>query len=285
MSLLGLLLVLAAACCHATWNFLVKKINGGPELIWLFSVLAMILYLPVAVFIGMRSDFSLGLREVMIMSVSTMLHLGYFLLLQKGYQTGDLSLVYPTARATGPLLSGFFAVVMLREDMTLQMLAGAVAIIVGVLFLSGGFKKRRSHVTASLAFGLGAGVLIGSYTVWDAYAVSAVLIPPVLLDFSSSIGRSIVLAPIGFKRWHQVRSHWRLHRIAVIFISILNPLAYILVLYALTFTPVIYVAPVRESSVLISVLMGSVLLNEPAIRQRFGWALLMVIGVAVLATG
>ena len=48
VSLSALALVLAAACCHATWNFLIKKINGGPELVWLFSAIAAVLYLPFA---------------------------------------------------------------------------------------------------------------------------------------------------------------------------------------------------------------------------------------------
>ena len=51
MTPLGIVLVLAAACCHATWNVFVKRIDGGPELIWLFSLLSVLIYLPVAVWI------------------------------------------------------------------------------------------------------------------------------------------------------------------------------------------------------------------------------------------
>ena len=49
MSVAGFLLVLTAAFCHATWNYLVKRINGGPELIWLFSLVSVAIYLPFAV--------------------------------------------------------------------------------------------------------------------------------------------------------------------------------------------------------------------------------------------
>jgi hypothetical protein len=49
MSIPGLALVFAAAFCHTTWNYFVKRINGGPELIWLFSILLVVIYLPVAV--------------------------------------------------------------------------------------------------------------------------------------------------------------------------------------------------------------------------------------------
>ena len=108
-------LVLAAAVCHATWNYLVKRVNGGPELVWLFSFLAALLYLPLAVAGLVIEQPVMGWREIAVCVASALLHLGYFLLLQQGYRRGDLSLVYPTARATGPFLSTFFAVVFLGE--------------------------------------------------------------------------------------------------------------------------------------------------------------------------
>ena len=98
MTTLALALVLAAACCHAAWNYLVKRVNGGPELVWLFSVIAALLYMPLAGWILFVDQPVLGPLEVGFCIVSAALHLGYFLLLQQGYRKGDLSLVYPTAR-------------------------------------------------------------------------------------------------------------------------------------------------------------------------------------------
>ena len=285
MSFFGLSLVLAAACCHATWNFFVKRINGGPELVWLFSVISVVIYLPVALFILITERPVLGLFEFAFVAGSAVLHLGYFLLLQQGYRKGDLSLVYPTARATGPCLSTAFAVVFLGEYLTPQIIAGGLAIIVGVLCLTGGFRRDARHLSASLLFGLAAGTLIGSYTVWDAYAVSVLLVPPVILDYVSSIGRAVLLAPYAVKRRKAIAGHWRRHRLAVICIAVFNPLAYILVLYAMTFTPVVYVAPAREVSVLITVLLGTIVLGEGELRRRMVWATLILAGMVVLATG
>ncbi len=284
MTVFGLALVLAAAFCHAAWNYFVKRINGGPELVWLFSALAVVIYLPVALYVLVIEKPVFGIREMVFVLGSSALHLGYFLLLQQGYRKGDLSLVYPTARATGPFLSTGFAVVFLGEQMTPQIAAGGVAVIVGVLFLTGGFKPAARHVSASLLFGLAAGLLIGSYTVWDAYAVSTLLVPPLLLEYVSIIARTILLAPIAVKRKDLVARYWRDHRLGVVVITIFNPLAYILVLYALTFTPVVYVAPTREVSVLITVLMGSILLSEGNLKHRLRWATLILFGVALLAT-
>lgn len=284
MTLFGFALVLTAAFCHATWNFFVKRIQGGPELIWLFSVISVVLYLPVVIYILVIDKPVLGYWEIAIIIVSALLHLGYFLLLQAGYRKGDLSLVYPTARATGPFLSTTFAVAFLGETMTPQLATGAVLIIFGVVLLTGGLKSGAKNLTTSLLFGLGAGLLIGSYTVWDSYAVTTLLIPPILLDYASSLGRSILLAPIAARRIELVKGYWRDHRTGVLIIAIFNPLAYVLVLYALTFTPVVYVAPTREISVLLTVLMGSILLGEGDLKRRLGWACVILLGVALLAT-
>jgi len=284
MTIVGFGLVLAAAFCHAIWNFFVKRINGGPELVWLFSLISVGLYFPLAILVLLKTSVSLGLREIVFIAASAALHLGYFLLLQQGYRRGDLSLVYPTARATGPLLSTAFAVLILGERMTIQIAAGALAVVVGVLFLTGGLKPGGRKVGASVLFGLGAGLLISSYTIWDAYTVSTLLVPPLLLDYASCVGRSILLAPIAAKRKELVARHWREHRFGVLAIALFNPLAYILVLYALTFTPVVYVAPTREMSVLLTVIMGSVLLGEGDLKRRLLWAAVILVGVVLLAT-
>ena len=236
MSLTGLALVLAAALCHATWNFFVKRIGGGAELIWLFSVVAVLVYLPMAVWIVVVQNPVFGPWEIGFMVGTVILHLGYFILLQTGYRKGDLSLVYPVARATGPLLSTTVAVLVLGEVVSMQMALGAGIIIFAVLMLTGGIKPGVRRVSASLTFGLGAGIFIASYTVWDAYAVSVLLVPPLLLDYASNVGRLVVLAPVAYRRREVVARQWREYRLGVIVIGVFSPLAYILVLHAMTFT-------------------------------------------------
>lgn len=284
MSLLGFALVLAAAFCHATWNLLVKKLNAGPELIWLFSLVSAVLYLPLLLYVLVVEQPALGLHEALVIAASTLLHLGYFLLLQRGYRKGDLSLVYPTARATGPLLSVSFAVLVLGESLSPQAAAGALAVIVGVLGLTGGPKPRARRAWSSLAFGLAVGCFIAGYTVVDAYAVASLLVPPLVIDYASAIGRIVLLAPYAMRRRSDVVRCWKQHRPAVIAIAVFSPLAYILVLYALTFTPVVYVAPTRELSVLLTVLAGSLLLGEGHLRRRLSWAVVVLFGVASLAS-
>jgi len=225
-----------------------------------------------------------GLLELGFVVGSALIHLGYFLLLQAGYRSGDLSLVYPTARATGPLLSVTMAVLFLGEDITLQLAIGAVVIIVGVVSLTGGFSRRPDNFRTSLLFGIGSGTFIGCYTVWDAHAVSAVMISPLVLEITGLVCRAVVLTPVGVRRLQIVGTFWKEQKLAIFVVSAISPLAYILVLYAMTFTPVVYVAPLRESSVLLTVLMGSILLREGDLKRRLGWALVILVGVSLLAT-
>jgi drug/metabolite transporter (DMT)-like permease len=285
MSVFAFLLVLAAAFCHATWNFYVKRLNGGAELAWLFAVVSSILYLPIAIFIFIVDKPVFGLLEFGFVFGSAIIHMGYFLLLQAGYRSGDLSLVYPTARATGPLLSVTLAVLFLGEFISLQIACGAVIIIIGVVSLTGGFSKRPSNFRTSLLFGIGSGTFIGCYTVWDAHAVSTIMISPLILEITGLVCRAAVLTPVGLRRMQIVKTFWKEQKRAVLIVSTISPLAYVLVLYAMTFTPVVYVAPLRESSVLLTVLMGSILLREGDLKRRLSWAVVIVSGVILLATG
>lgn len=283
MSVLGFALVLTAAFCHATWNFFVKRIAAGPELVWLFSIISAVLYFPLAAYVWVHSEPLSGVQWVFV-GGSVLLHMAYFLLLQFAYSKGDLSVIYPTARATGPILSSSFAILFLGEILTPQIALGGAIIVFGVLMLTRGAGGGRQHVLTSAGFGLMAGGLIGSYTAWDAYAVSLLVIPPLLLDYASSVGRTVLLAPLAIRRQPQIKRLWRDHRLGVIVIAVFNPLAYILVLIALTFAPVVMVAPLRELSVVLSVLMGSILLGEGHLKKRLFWAVIILGGVAILAS-
>lgn len=282
MTSLGFSLVLLAAIAHATWNFLVKRLNGGPELLWLFAALSLPVYGPFAIYLAVTWEEASPMGIVFLVG-SALLHLAYFLLLQQGYRQGDLSVVYPTARATGPVLSSLMAFVLLGQALPAQAAFGGAIIVFGVAMLTGG-PKGGARPLRSLLYGLSVGFLIGAYTVWDAHGVANLLIPPILMDYASAVGRSVLLLPSALKRWDKVQALWRDHRWEVLVIAVLNSGAYILVLYALTFTPVIYVAPLREVSVLIAVLLGSILLGEGQLARRLAWAAVILCGVSVLAT-
>jgi len=286
MTGLAITLILTAAFFHATWNLLAKRAGGGAGFVWLISALATAMYAPLAVAIIIFQQPRIGAIQLLFMAGSAVLQLAYFLLLQRGYRVGDLSLVYPLARGTGPMLSTAAAIAFFGERPTPIALAGALLIVVSVFALTSSLGKLQSpSARRAVVYGIVTGTIIAAYTLWDKHAVSALLVPPLLFDWSTSVGRMVLLAPLALRHWKEVRTEWRTHRLEALGVAFLSPLAYILVLTALVFTPVSYVAPAREISILIGTAMGTRLLAEGDAPRRLLAAGAMVVGVAALAIG
>lgn len=285
MTLVALGLVLAAAVLHATWNLLAKRAQrGGTEFVWLVATAAALLYAPIGLVVLLRSLPLTGL-QLGFMAGSGLLHVVYFLVLQHGYAVGDLSVVYPIARGTGPLLATVGAVAVLGERPSGLALAGAVAVSAGVLGMSWGSRATDGSRPAGVGYGLATGVIIASYTLWDGHAMAALAIPPLVYDWVSNVARSILLAPVAAVRRRRIREVWTAHRREVLLVGLLSPAAYILVLVALGFTPVSYVAPARETSILIGTFLGARLLAEGNLPRRLAGAGAIVAGVVALALG
>jgi len=104
---LALGLVLASALVHASWNYLLKKSGGGAGLITAASALSLVVYAPlVAAVLWFQRGYAFEPVHLALMAGSGLVHTAYFLFLDRAYRSGgDLSIVYPLARATGPLLS------------------------------------------------------------------------------------------------------------------------------------------------------------------------------------
>ena len=124
MTTLALILVLLAAFLHATWNYLLKRAGGGASYLWLMSACSAVIYCPLALLIYFDELLNLGLTEWAFIAGSAAIHVAYFAMLQKGYRVGDLSLIYPLARGTGPTLSTLMAIVILAERPTLGAMIG-----------------------------------------------------------------------------------------------------------------------------------------------------------------
>jgi drug/metabolite transporter (DMT)-like permease len=282
----ALTLILAAAFIHATWNLLAKRASGHATFTWLFAVLSAFFYTPLAIALMLFRNDPVGWVDVGFMAGSAALHTAYFVLLNEGYRVGDLSLVYPLARGTGPLLSSAAAIVFLGERPSIVAATGAVLVILGVVLLT--IDRRNLALIGArkaVFYALVTGFFIATYTLWDKQAVSAFEVAPLLLDWGANIGRAVLLTPFALSRWDKTTIEWRDHRFEAVGVALLAPLSYILVLTALQFTPVSYVAPAREISILIGTAMGTRLLAEGDASRRLAAASMMVLGVIALAIG
>jgi drug/metabolite transporter (DMT)-like permease len=282
---LALALVLSSAFLHASWNLLAKRIARGAPFVWLFTGCSAVLLAPATLFVLFRDHPRVGWPEVALISASATLHLGYLLALQRGYRAGDLSLVYPLARGTGPVLAILAAVVLFGERPGALALAGALLVVLGTFVLAGGERLLHAGHRRATAYGLLTGLFIASYTITDAHGVSRLEIHPLVLLWASDLLRTLLLTPHVARRFDEVREVWSSHRGKVLAVSILSPLAYLLVLTALRFTPVSYVAPLREVSILFGAAMGAGMLGEGDWPRRLLAAGVMVAGVAALTLG
>jgi drug/metabolite transporter (DMT)-like permease len=287
MSTAALLLVLTAAVLHATWNYFLKKSGGGVGLVALSTVLSSLILTPLAIYFTIIGR-SLTWTEAGVCFGSGVIHTIYFLLLDRAYRSGgDLSVVYPLARATGPLLTIVAATLWLGEKMTLIAFAGAVLIGISALMLAGNPASfKGSAARKSIGFAIAAGCMIAGYTVWDKIAVSVLLMPPLLFYAGSNLSRVPFLVPLALKRSPGgITAAWRDQRSAALVIALLSPLSFVLVLYAMTLAPVSYVAPAREVSILVAALLGAHALKEGDVARRMIAAVGMVLGISALVLG
>jgi len=289
MTTLALILVLAAAVLHATWNLCAKRAASGLPFVWVTGVLSFALWTPIAAIYWWLHPQSVTLQGLWFMVLSGVLHCGYSVFLQRAYRAGDFTLVYPLARGTGPLLSSLTAIVLLGERPSALALGGGALIIASIFFLTGGHRIVRGHGTAgtgpALFYGVGCGAFIAAYTVADRQGVVLALVPPLLLDWGGNVARTVIFAPFVVRRWAEVRRVWQLYKLESFAVATLGPLAYILVLWAMTFTPLTYIAPLREVSILFGTFIGAKVFKETDGHRRLWAAAAMAVGVIALALG
>ena len=288
MTAVALALVVFSAFIHASWNFVLKKSGGGTGLVTCASLTSLLIYAPIVLGATWYVGYDFKPMHLALMFASGMIHTFYFLLLDRAYRSGgDLSIVYPLARSTGPLITIVVAVMLLGERPSPTAIAGAVLIGASALLLTGNpFAWHKSEARHAVGFALLTGCVIASYTIFDKASVASWLIPPLLYDWGCNFFRVCVLVPFTNRRAPgSMAAAWRERRGAVVAIALGSPLSYILVLTAMVFTPVSLVAPAREVSILFAALMGAHFLREGDLARRVVAAIGMVLGISGLALG
>lgn len=278
------LLVAAAAVAHAAWNVAIKKTGAsGPSYIWAGVAVSAVAYAPFGIqsLVEASADVAAWLPLAL---VSGAFQVVYFTVLQRGYRLGDVSVVYPLARGTGPALAVVLAIVLLGERPGWIAIVGGAVVVAGVVIIgfAGGLERLRGN-RAGILYGLIVGVLIAGYTLWDAAAVTVYALPPVGYYWASVVVQLIILTPWALRKRQETLGMIRSHPIAVLLFGALAPLAYILILIAIQLASVSIIAPAREVSVVLVGLAGWLMFKEPHPVQRLVGAAIVIVGVALLA--
>ena len=292
MSTLALVLVLGAAVAHAAWNIIAAgKSKSGLPFLWWGAVFASTIWVGVIPLTGgLRgaswTDFLIGV------GISGIVHVIYMLVLQRGYAAGDLATVYATARGSGPILTVIVALVLFGERPSGIALGGVALIVAGVVAIGliGRPKtaiaqvSKRRRIDPGLLYGLLTGVAIAAYSLWDAYSVNELALPPVpyMVGFLVAELPFFSLLLLRDKRYRQLgetfKSSWK----QLLGFGIISPLSYILVLTANTMAPVSLVAPMREVSVVLVSLYGVIRFGQDRPVARVLAALVVVAGVVLI---
>ena len=284
-------LVLLAGLIHASWNIAAKKAGGDARFAFFTSVFLMLVWAPVGIYFAIDVVGNWGMLEWGIILASGLLHVLYFVVLLRGYRKADLTVVYPIARGSGPLLSSAAAIFLLSETLSPTGMAGIAGVVIGVFLIAGGPKLlhathdplARKKLHKGMLYGLLTGMFIASYTVLDGYAVKVLLMSPILIDYFGNLVRLPMLLPSVLRNRAETRTLWRAQWKYALIVGTISPVSYVLVLYAMQVAPLSHVAPAREVSMLFAALIGGHLLGESDRLLRLAGAVLIAAGVIALA--
>ena len=266
-------LALVAALLHAAWNLLIKTADDRDLAAWGQFVFGGVALTPVFLFTGFPE-----LRSLPFLVASAVIHVLYVRALVAAYQHGDFSLAYPLARGGGALTAAVLGVITLGDGLGL---GGWLALVVVTLGL--GSLIRPGAPRAEVVYALLTAVLIGTYTVIDtagARHTSNGFAYGVALTGLSAVTLSIVglVRGRGGAFVGSVRRSWPRHLLSGICLAT----AYSLVLVAVRFASVGYVATLRESSVVLGAALGWLLLEERLGGRRLISAAIVTTGLVAL---
>ena len=283
MPFLALVAVLLAACMHASWNLAAKHAAGCRHFVWIYSVGAVFIWLPPTLWIIATTHPVFDTAQRFALIGTAILHLGYSLSLQSGYRAADLSIVYPVARGTGPVLSFIGAAIFLHETPGVTSVAGLILVITGIVLVTGLLHQGKKISARGLSWGIVTGTFIAAYTLNDGWAVKTLLIHPLIIDSVGNLFRAIVLSPSALSNrtqlWSEIKQYYR----PALMVSTFGTVGYVLVLFAMKVAPVSHVAPAREVAMLIGTYFGARVLKEAVTVERVIGAMCIVGGVVALA--
>ena len=295
MTALTISLVLLSALFHALWNYYAKSSRSTQ--IFFFWIGIFTLCLTFAAF-AIRSPVVPPQAWVYVVA-SGLVHFGYWFSLSRAYTLGEISFVYPIARAA-PAFVPLFAVPLLNEAISTQGLAGIVCVVIAIYL----FQRRGDDVTfksllryarkpdAIWAFTTLATVVTYSLIdkqgmkIFHAYSGEPAIWCAITYYLAEGcIALALYNAYIFLRfRWGQIAEVGRQEWKRVLAAATLAKVSYTLILYLLMTEKVSYIVALRQCSVIFAVLLGGYKLNETGMRLRLAGAILMALGVFLITT-
>lgn len=288
MNSIALSLVLLAAVLHASWNFVSKKSGGGASFVLLYETFAFFIYIPLLFFTDLNRLLTLPLECWLLIILSALLHVIYTIVLQIGYRKADYSVVYPTARGTGPAFTVLIAVLLFGEKLPAIGFAGIICVLLGIVLLATPSKDAplKKSLSGGVFWGVLTGLFIASYSSLDGFAIQLIGLTPLMYYVPGMAVRLLLLGPsiLSNQKGREnfvddIKKRWKY----ALFIGIAHPAAYLLVLFALLYAPLAYVAPTREVSMMLALFIGAKALREKITPLKICGVLAMMAGVILVS--
>ncbi|MFQ5882360.1 MAG: EamA family transporter [Candidatus Methylomirabilales bacterium] len=273
------MLVVSSAFLHATWNLYTKQSEDKLLFLWWMLGAGTLLFLPILLLGPWPALPRQGWNYIL---ASGAIHTTYYFFLGQAYERGDLSLAYPLARGSGPLLVLVSAFLFLGERPSGQGLLGIGSVVLGVLVLHlfpgrGLDLLRGPHVPRALV----TGAAIASYSIVDKLGVAVVHPLPFL--FYLHLVSFFLLGPcLLITRGRTGLTSLFYQRGKVLVAAGLQNLAYFLVLSAMTLAKVSYVVAAREVNVVFGAALGAWWLREGYGRQKLFASAIIAAGLVLI---
>jgi drug/metabolite transporter (DMT)-like permease len=298
----ALLLLLAAAVMHAGWNVLIKRAGEKHVFTWWALVVGTLCFTPLLLFSPALP------RDIWpYVLVSALVEALYYRALLRAYQVGDFSLVYPLARGAAPAFLALWATLFLGERPQPGGLVGLALLLIGLLLVGG----AASRLVAGRAVAIGASANVGArqqgwagappvsfaaigaaltvalcisiYSAIDGAAVQRA--SPITYTVAVIATSALFISPVILWRYGRaaVVAEWRANWRRIAAVGVLTLLTYLLVMQAYALGRVSYAGAIREVSVVFAALIGWRWLGEGFGPQRVSGALLIFVGILVIA--
>jgi drug/metabolite transporter (DMT)-like permease len=273
------ILLLLSGFTHAVWNFLTKKSENKLTFLWVANLGSLLLFMPF--FVYEVATKPLPSEAIVFMLISLCFHMGYGYFLGRSHMAGDFSHVYPIMRGTGALCIPLIGVFFLNQQLTLTGWIGLSIVLAGILVLGNWQSFHSANVKLStLLLAVTTGVIISGYTIFDNLTL-AYLTPLAVVQ----VGHFGYFISLG---WDSIRSkkistEWAINKWNLVIGALLMPGSYLIFLFALRFSSVSQLGPMREIGIVFATLMGIFLLKETSgYQRRIIASILITIGVIVI---
>lgn len=276
MTTLVFITVILAALLHAGWNVIVKS---NSDRLMSLTVLQSFMALMGA---GMVVAFGFPGHQVWPWAVASgILHLGYNLFLVRAYRHADLSLVYPIARGSAPLMTLVGSLLLTNDPISFWMTVAIVVLVVGLMLTGLGQQSAQADPHA-LYYALGTACWIAAYTLVDGMGARA---SGNALGFAGVIfvfdGLLILAAAVWMRGWRLTQGfidNWATGLVG----GAASCAAYAIAVWAMTKAPIASVAALRETSIVFVLVLSARILKETLGWQRIIGGMMIVGGASLL---